>query len=111
MASHLFLQKPHHDGIAVISWFVLTNTPKTCRWLSPKERALAAIQIKSENIGALDVINSIDGSIMRRAMTNPTTLVAAMIVIFDGTSNPQTRYVATFLIGICVFSVSPLVNT
>ena len=67
-------------GIAVISWFVLPNGPETARWLSSQEKALAAVRIKSENVGSLEVVDGIHRGVIRTAMFNPTTLVISLIV-------------------------------
>ena len=74
-------------GIAIISWFVLPNSPDSAKWLTPQEKALCAVRIKSENVGSLEVIDGLHRKVIWKAMLNPTTLVISLIV-----SGPQTRF-------------------
>ncbi|BGP40877.1 hypothetical protein JCM10449v2_004842 [Rhodotorula kratochvilovae] len=70
-------------GIAVLSWFVLPDRPEVCKWLSADERALAEARIKAENTGATVVIDSMQRKTVYQGIFNPTTLVSAMIFLFN----------------------------
>ncbi|GJN91221.1 hypothetical protein Rhopal_004239-T1 [Rhodotorula paludigena] len=73
-------------GIAIISWFILPDRPETCKWLSPEERALAEARIKAENVGQSSAIDSMHWKTVKDGVWNPTTMVCALIFLFNNTT-------------------------
>ncbi|GAA6059481.1 hypothetical protein JCM10212_002224 [Sporobolomyces blumeae] len=70
-------------GIAVISWFCLSDDPEKARWLTPEERALAAARLKVDNVGRHKIVDSLSTTAMVRGMSNPTTLITSLIFLLD----------------------------
>ncbi|GAA6005626.1 uncharacterized protein JCM10292_006718 [Rhodotorula paludigena] len=73
-------------GIAIISWFILPDRPEVCKWLSPEERALAEARIKAENVGQSTAIDSMHWQTVKDGVWNPTTMVCALIFLFNNTT-------------------------
>ncbi|KAM0786604.1 hypothetical protein ACM66B_002058 [Microbotryomycetes sp. NB124-2] len=69
-------------GAGLIALVVLPNSPKTCRWLSPEERALATARLKAENVGAIEHVDEIDKKTTKDALFNTTTLLNSVSFLF-----------------------------
>ncbi|KAM0789341.1 hypothetical protein ACM66B_000173 [Microbotryomycetes sp. NB124-2] len=70
-------------GIAIISWFVLCDSPEAAKWLSEDEKKLAVARIKSENVGSLEAIEAMHGKVVKKAIFNPTTQIVGLIFLLD----------------------------
>ncbi|KAK4057222.1 hypothetical protein OIO90_001717 [Microbotryomycetes sp. JL221] len=70
-------------GIAVISWFVLSDSPQVAPWLSEEEKKLAVARIKSENVGSIEAIEALHGKVVRKTIFNPTTQIVGLIFLLD----------------------------
>lgn len=46
-------------GLAIISFFTLTDRPETARWLTQEEKDLAIARIKSERVGQSVVLDGV----------------------------------------------------
>ncbi|KAJ5960769.1 uncharacterized protein N7479_007919 [Penicillium vulpinum] len=66
-------------GIAVVAFFTLTDRPATAKWLSQEEKDLAIARVKSERIGATEVLDKFDMAKTLRGIFSPVTLVTALI--------------------------------
>ncbi|KEZ44001.1 Tna1 [Scedosporium apiospermum] len=70
-------------GLSLIAFITLTDRPETARWLTEEEKELCIARVKSERIGATEVIDGIDRTKLWRGMTNPVTLEIAVIFLFN----------------------------
>ncbi|GKT88828.1 major facilitator superfamily transporter [Colletotrichum tofieldiae] len=69
--------------LALLSFFTLTDRPETARWLTQEEKDLCIARVKSERVGATEVIDKIDKTKLKRGMFNPVTLEIAVIFLFN----------------------------
>lgn len=69
--------------LSVISFFTLTDRPATARWLSQDEKDLAIARVKSERVGATEVLDKIDVAKTLRGIFSPVTLGTATIFLLD----------------------------
>lgn len=81
-------------GLAIIAFFTLTDRPATARWLSAEERELAIARVKSERVGATEVLDKMDGKKLARGIFNPVVLATSMIFLLD---NVTVQGLAFFL--------------
>lgn len=70
-------------GLALISFITLTDRPETARWLTQAEKELCIARVKSERVGATEVLDKMDRSKLWRGMINPNTLQVAAIFFFN----------------------------
>jgi hypothetical protein len=70
-------------GLAVISFFTLTDRPATAKWLTQEEKDLAIARVKSERVGTTEVLDGIDKIKTMRGIFNPVTLSTAFIFLLD----------------------------
>jgi hypothetical protein len=70
-------------GLALISFFTLTDRPETARWLSAEERDLAIARVKSERVGATTVLDKLDRKKLNRGIFSPVTLAVSTIFLLD----------------------------
>lgn len=70
-------------GLSLISFFTLTDRPETARWLTPDEKDLAIARVKSERVGATEVLDHIDTKKVMRGIFSPVTLGVAFIFLLD----------------------------
>ena len=70
-------------GLSLISFFTLTDRPESARWLSPEEKDLAIARVKSERVGATEVLDKLDVPKMLRGIFSPITLSTAFIFLLD----------------------------
>ncbi|TQN69430.1 putative transporter [Colletotrichum shisoi] len=69
--------------LALVSFVTLTDRPETARWLTQEEKDLCVARVKSERVGATEVIDKIDKTKLKRGMFNPVTLEIAVIFLFN----------------------------
>lgn len=72
-------------GLAVISFFTLTDRPATARWLTEDEKSLAIARVKAERVGTTEVLDKIDIQKILRGFS-PVTLSTAFIFILNNTT-------------------------
>ncbi|KAF2262153.1 putative MFS transporter [Lojkania enalia] len=66
-------------GIAILSFFTLTDRPETARWLTQEEKDLAIARVKSERVGTTEVLDKIDKKKTLKGIINPNTLSMACV--------------------------------
>ncbi|EKG10286.1 Major facilitator superfamily [Macrophomina phaseolina MS6] len=70
-------------GLALISFVTLTDRPETARWLSQEEKDLAIARVKSERVGALEVLDKIATTKILRGIFSPVTLSTSCIFMLN----------------------------
>ncbi|EEH34729.2 hypothetical protein PAAG_05775 [Paracoccidioides lutzii Pb01] len=70
-------------GLSVIGFFTLTDRPATAIWLTQEEKDLAIARVKSERIGATEVLDKLDAPKTLRGIFGPVTLVTSFIFLLD----------------------------
>lgn len=70
-------------GLSVIGYFTLTDRPATAKWLTEDERAIAIARVKSENVGATEVLDTLDKPKILRGIFNPNTLAVSFIFLLN----------------------------
>ncbi|KIW12579.1 hypothetical protein PV08_09857 [Exophiala spinifera] len=70
-------------GLALISFFTLTDRPATARWLTQEEKDLAIARVKSERVATTEVLDKLDVPKMVRGIFSPVTLAVSFIFLLD----------------------------
>lgn len=70
-------------GIGLIGFLTLTDRPETARWLSQEEKDLAVARVKSERVGATEVLDKLDVAKTLRGIFSPVTLVTGIIFMLN----------------------------
>ena len=65
------------------SFFTLTDRPATALWLTQEEKDLAIARVKSERVGATEVLDGLDKTKLVRGILNPITLSTACIFLLN----------------------------
>lgn len=81
-------------GLAVISFFTLTDRPETARWLSADEKQLAIARVKSERVGTTEVLDKLNTTKILHGIVNPVVLPTAFIFLLN---NVTVQGLAFFL--------------
>ncbi|OAA59956.1 MFS transporter [Cordyceps fumosorosea ARSEF 2679] len=77
------------EGIATCllgigSWFVMANDPRTARWLSESERALALRRLRSERPAeGAELVDAFNWTKIRRGILNPVVLATGWIFLLN----------------------------
>ncbi|SCZ88038.1 BZ3500_MvSof-1268-A1-R1_Chr2-1g04148 [Microbotryum saponariae] len=70
--------------IAAESFFFLADRPETAKWLSAEEKALCAARTKSENVGALVVVDELKSRVFFEGMFNLIpSIIGGFLFMFD----------------------------
>ncbi|GAB0138735.1 hypothetical protein EsDP_00006960 [Epichloe bromicola] len=69
--------------VGFIALFTLIDRPKTARWLSRQEKALAIARVKSERVGQTVVLDKIDKGKLVRGITSPITLSTSFVFLLN----------------------------
>lgn len=69
-------------GLALVSFATLTDRPETARWLSHEEKMLALNRLKSERVGATEVLDKMDRTKVIKGIWNPVVLATSMAFLF-----------------------------
>jgi MFS family permease len=77
-------------GLALISFFTLTDRPETARWLTQDEKDMAIARVKSERVSTTEVLDKIDRKKTFQGIFSPVTLATSFIFLLD-------NIVSTFL--------------
>ncbi|OJD28890.1 mfs transporter [Diplodia corticola] len=70
-------------GLALISFVTLTDRPQTARWLTQEEKDLAIARVKSERVGATEVLEKMDTKKILRGIFSPITLSTSFIFLLN----------------------------
>lgn len=70
-------------GLAIISFFTLTDRPATAKWLTAEERDLAIARVKAERVATTQVLDKIDGKKLMRGLTNPVVISTSFVFLLD----------------------------
>lgn len=70
-------------GLSLIAFFTLTDRPETARWLTQEEKDLAIARVKSERVGATEVLDKISTAKTLRGIFSPVTLATSFIFLLD----------------------------
>ncbi|KAB2580088.1 putative mfs transporter protein [Lasiodiplodia theobromae] len=70
-------------GLALISFFTLTDRPETARWLTQEEKDLAIARVKSERVGATEVLDKMDTTKILRGIFSPVTISTSFIFLLN----------------------------
>ncbi|KAL2266025.1 hypothetical protein VTJ83DRAFT_5377 [Remersonia thermophila] len=70
-------------GLAVISFFTLTDRPETARWLTQEEKDLAVARVKSERVATTEVLDRMDIKKLLQGMLSPVTLSTAFLFLLN----------------------------
>lgn len=81
-------------GLGVIGFFTLTDRPETARWLNAEEKKLAIARVKSERVGATDVLDKMDKRKLWLGIICPVTLSTAFVFLLN---NVTVQGLAFFL--------------
>ncbi|KKY26927.1 putative mfs [Phaeomoniella chlamydospora] len=81
-------------GVAIISFFTLTDRPATARWLTEEEKDLAIARVKSERVATTEVLDKIDLPKTLRGIFSPVTIATAFIFLLN---NVTVQGLAFFL--------------
>ncbi|KAH7072637.1 putative MFS transporter [Paraphoma chrysanthemicola] len=68
-------------GLALISFATLTDRPETARWLTNDEKQLALNRLKSERVGATEVLDRMDKKKLVRGIWNPVVLATSWVFL------------------------------
>lgn len=77
-----------------IAFFTLTDRPETARWLSTEEKELAISRVKSERVGATEVLDKFSSKKAMRGVWNPVTLASSFVFLLG---NVTVQGLAFFL--------------
>ncbi|KAI5209377.1 putative MFS transporter [Aureobasidium subglaciale] len=69
--------------LSLIGFFTLTDRPATARWLSQEEKDLAISRVKSERVGATEVLDKFDRKKIFKGIFSPVTLGTAAIFMLN----------------------------
>ncbi|KAI5453557.1 hypothetical protein NCC49_005383 [Naganishia albida] len=69
--------------IGIAAYILLTDRPATARWLSPEEKLLAEVRVRSENVGATVAIEGFSWKRVRQGLRAPSTILLAFIFGFN----------------------------
>ncbi|TID15156.1 retrograde regulation protein 2 [Venturia nashicola] len=81
-------------GISLIAFITLTDRPATAKWLTQEEKDHAIARIKSERIGATEVLDNLDTPKLLKGIFSPVTMATAFIFFLD---NVTVQGLAFFL--------------
>ncbi|KKY16186.1 putative mfs transporter [Diplodia seriata] len=70
-------------GLSLISFVTLTDRPETARWLTQEEKDLAIARVKSERVGATEVLEKMDTKKILRGIFSPVTLSTSFIFLLN----------------------------
>ncbi|KAK7030400.1 hypothetical protein VNI00_014144 [Paramarasmius palmivorus] len=90
-------------GLAIISFFTLTDRPETAVWLTEAEKALAIARVQSERMGHTAILDKIDTRKILLGTFNPVTLVTSFVFLL----NNFTVYGLAFFLPTIVQTIYP----
>jgi MFS family permease len=69
--------------LALIGFITMTDRPATAKWLSQEEKDLAISRVKSERVGATEVLDKFDRKKIFKGIFSPVTLGTATIFLLN----------------------------
>ncbi|POY71127.1 hypothetical protein BMF94_5884, partial [Rhodotorula taiwanensis] len=69
--------------IAAAAWFLISDRPSACKWLTPEERELAEFRVMAENVGQHEAIDKMHSKAVKAGIWNANTLVIAIIFFLN----------------------------
>ncbi|CAI6089377.1 unnamed protein product [Clonostachys chloroleuca] len=70
-------------GLGLIGLAFLTDRPETARWLTPEEKRLAVLRVKSERVGTTTVLDKMDKRKLILGIRCPVTLSIAVAFMLN----------------------------
>ncbi|RMY59921.1 hypothetical protein D0865_01811 [Hortaea werneckii] len=70
-------------GLSLIGFATLTDRPATATWLTQEGKDLAGARVKSERLGATEVLDRVDSKKTLRGIFSPVTLATAFIFLLN----------------------------
>ncbi|KAJ4984444.1 major facilitator superfamily transporter [Stagonosporopsis vannaccii] len=68
-------------GLALLSFFTLTDRPDTARWLTEEEKEIVLNRLRSERIGTTEVLDKMNKAKVLRGMVNPIVLGTSWVFL------------------------------
>ncbi|KAH8923427.1 MFS general substrate transporter [Atractiella rhizophila] len=81
-------------GLGIIGFFLMTDRPDSAPWLTKEEKALAALRIKSENVGTTVVVDTLRRKVYWGGVLNFNVAIIALIFLLN---NMMVQGIAVFL--------------
>ncbi|KAL4876909.1 putative MFS transporter [Aspergillus karnatakaensis] len=69
-------------GLGIIGFAILTDRPESARWLTPEEKKLSEMRVRSERVGQTRVLDKMDKRKFMLGIFNPITISTAWIFLF-----------------------------
>ncbi|KAI9640997.1 hypothetical protein NHQ30_010424 [Ciborinia camelliae] len=69
--------------LSIIAFFTLTDQPATAKWLTQEEKDLAIARVKSERVGATEVLDAFDTKKILRGIFSPVTIATSFIFLLN----------------------------
>ncbi|ATZ46507.1 hypothetical protein BCIN_01g10910 [Botrytis cinerea B05.10] len=69
--------------LSLIAFITLTDRPATAKWLTQEEKDLAIARIKSERVGATEVLDAFDTKKILRGIFSPVTIATSFIFLLN----------------------------
>ncbi|POY71126.1 hypothetical protein BMF94_5883 [Rhodotorula taiwanensis] len=69
--------------VAIVSWFLISDRPSVCKWLTPEERELAEFRLVAENVGQHEAVDRMHSKAVWSGIFNVNTMVVSLIFLFD----------------------------
>lgn len=70
-------------GLSLIAFVTLTDRPETARWLTTEEREMVINRLKSERVGATEVLDKMNTTKFLRGVLNPVVLGTSWIFLLE----------------------------
>ena len=70
-------------GLALISFFTLTDRPATAIWLTQEEKDLAIARVKSERVATTEVLDKMDVPKTLKGIFSPVTIATAFVFLLN----------------------------
>ncbi|KAF7893379.1 uncharacterized protein EAF02_000917 [Botrytis sinoallii] len=69
--------------LSLIAFITLTDRPATAKWLTQEEKDLAIARVKSERVGATEVLDAFDTKKVLRGIFSPVTIATSFIFLLN----------------------------
>jgi len=70
-------------GLAIISFFTLTDRPASARWLTEEEKDMAIARVKAERVGATRVLDKMDMKKLWMGISNPVAASTSLVFMLN----------------------------
>lgn len=65
--------------VAIVSWFLISDRPSVCKWLTPEERELAEFRLVAENVGQHEAVDRMHSKAVWSGIFNVNTMGESMV--------------------------------